>query len=94
MAIVYGLKVNLSVAMVAMLNHTAIQHSSSLNHRLPLGNISTTTSTLVDACSENSKAEAPEVRILNHQNEKRFYVLHHLVHIGFNVETLFIEAIL
>lgn len=28
MAIIYGLKVNLSVAMVAMLNHTAISHPS------------------------------------------------------------------
>lgn len=28
MAIVYGLKVNLSVAMVAMLNHTAVGHGS------------------------------------------------------------------
>lgn len=29
MAIIYGLKVNLSVAMVAMLNHTAISHHPS-----------------------------------------------------------------
>lgn len=28
MAIIYGLKVNLSVTMVAMLNHTAIEHES------------------------------------------------------------------
>lgn len=28
MAIIYGLKVNLSVAMVAMLNHTAISHQN------------------------------------------------------------------
>lgn len=28
MAIIYGLKVNLSVAMVAMLNHTAVGHGS------------------------------------------------------------------
>lgn len=28
MAIIYGLKVNLSVAMVAMLNHTALAHES------------------------------------------------------------------
>ena len=37
MAIIYGLKVNLSVAMVAMLNHTAIAHeaghgTSAANH--------------------------------------------------------------
>lgn len=35
MAIVYGLKVNLSVAMVAMLNHTAIQQLG----RVPIGDI-------------------------------------------------------
>lgn len=34
MAIVYGLKVNLSVAMVAMLNHTAIKLSSSGMHKI------------------------------------------------------------
>lgn len=32
MAIVYGLKVNLSVAMVAMLNHTAIKLASDGGH--------------------------------------------------------------
>ena len=30
MAIIYGLKVNLSVAMVAMVNHTALKNSSSI----------------------------------------------------------------
>lgn len=30
MAIVYGLKVNLSVTMVAMLNHTSIRHASDV----------------------------------------------------------------
>lgn len=70
MAIVYGLKVNLSVAMVAMLNHTAIQHGSSLHHGASHGNVSATTSTLVElmsedigACIESGKAEALEVRI-------------------------------
>lgn len=29
MAIIYGLKVNLSVAMVAMLNHSALAHGSA-----------------------------------------------------------------
>lgn len=33
MAIVYGLKVNLSVAMVAMLNHTAIKLASDASHK-------------------------------------------------------------
>jgi MFS transporter, ACS family, solute carrier family 17 (sodium-dependent inorganic phosphate cotransporter), other len=32
MAIVYGLKVNLSVAMVAMLNHTALAEQAALIH--------------------------------------------------------------
>lgn len=67
MAIVYGLKVNLSVAMVAMLNHTAIHVGSSSNHGASLGNITATTLAGImstednSACSENSTAEAPEV---------------------------------
>lgn len=69
MAIVYGLKVNLSVAMVAMLNHTAIQ---SFHHSASLGNITASTSHLTlatimsednSACSEKSQTEVPEVRI-------------------------------
>lgn len=32
MAIIYGLKVNLSVAMVAMLNHTALKLSSDVHN--------------------------------------------------------------
>lgn len=44
MAIIYGLKVNLSVTMVAMLNHSAIGHGShdaqptELNSSVSLGN--------------------------------------------------------
>jgi hypothetical protein len=34
MAIIYGLKVNLSVALVAMLNHTAIKESGDHSHGL------------------------------------------------------------
>ncbi|EAT32623.1 AAEL015191-PA, partial [Aedes aegypti] len=34
MAIIYGLKVNLSVAMVAMLNHSALAHSSAPVHEM------------------------------------------------------------
>lgn len=43
MAIIYGLKVNLSVAMVAMLNHTGISHISSHGspHSLGLNNTGT-----------------------------------------------------
>lgn len=51
MAIVYGLKVNLSVAMVAMVNHTAIhqlQSDHQVNHTL-LSNV--TTKDLVEQCS-------------------------------------------
>ena len=32
MAIIYGLKVNLSVAIVAMINHTHMAHEASLHH--------------------------------------------------------------
>ncbi|XP_037959973.1 putative inorganic phosphate cotransporter [Teleopsis dalmanni] len=46
MAIIYGLKVNLSVAMVAMLNHTAIGHSS---HDAPLLIVDNTTSIVTAA---------------------------------------------
>lgn len=51
MAIVYGLKVNLSVAMVAMVNHTAIhllQSDHHANHIL-LSNV--TTKDVVEQCS-------------------------------------------
>jgi hypothetical protein len=43
MAIIYGLKVNLSVAMVAMVNHTAVKlNSHSIDHHehSPLANAS------------------------------------------------------
>lgn len=39
MAIVYGLKVNLSVAMVAMLNHTAIKLSSDVHNQVLTKNL-------------------------------------------------------
>lgn len=48
MAIIYGLKVNLSVAMVAMLNHTAIR----------LENNSTTVTITDDSCGNSSSTEA------------------------------------
>lgn len=50
MAIIYGLKVNLSVAMVAMLNHTAVGHGSHGGDHG--GNVST-------IASENEICEAP-----------------------------------
>lgn len=104
MAIVYGLKVNLSVAMVAMLNHTAIHHGSSLQKGASLGNISISSSLVGlmssednSACSENSKAEAPEVRIQAHIRTKYqiyvhyyfyklFDIVRHLVYQAFNTE--------
>lgn len=57
MAIIYGLKVNLSVAMVAMLNHTAIRASSSapIVHKVVTLNVTTD-----DACQESTSAEAVE----------------------------------
>lgn len=39
MAIIYGLKVNLSVAMVAMVNHTALELNSHDDDHGPLKNI-------------------------------------------------------
>lgn len=54
MAIIYGLKVNLSVAMVAMVNHTAVKLSSSHgaeNHGNTLSTFNTTGgSTLIEEC--------------------------------------------
>lgn len=63
MAIVYGLKVNLSVALVAMLNHTEIHRLSALDHPkvsindsfTKIVNLSTSTiATSNDACSSGT----------------------------------------
>lgn len=64
MAIIYGLKVNLSVAMVAMLNHTAIRASSSapIVHKVVTLNVTTD-----DACQESASAEAVEVNELRNR---------------------------
>ena len=48
MAIVYGLKVNLSVAIVGMINHTAI--AAGEGHAIP--NVSTIPSSFDDDCVE------------------------------------------
>lgn len=61
MAIVYGLKVNLSVAMVAMLNHTAIKLLSSDSHKI--GHVLTTNLTAAaagvgDECASDSTSSA------------------------------------
>ncbi|XP_055854295.1 putative inorganic phosphate cotransporter isoform X2 [Episyrphus balteatus] len=58
MAIVYGLKVNLSVAMVAMLNHTAIEHGSIYESITSLGN--NTSSGENCGSSDNDAGAAPE----------------------------------
>lgn len=63
MAIVYGLKVNLSVALVAMLNHTEIHRLSALDHpKVSINDsftkiVNLTTSTIAtsnDACSSGT----------------------------------------
>lgn len=62
MAIVYGLKVNLSVAMVAMLNHTALKAASDSHHStpkldtttiLPLVNITNATANVIADLATN-----------------------------------------
>lgn len=69
MAIVYGLKVNLSVAMVGMLNHTALSLEGGHGHdAMSHSNLSVVTAELDDCGdtgSSNSSA-APEVK----QNNK------------------------
>lgn len=57
MSIIYGLKVNLSVAMVAMLNHTAIREAN--NHTV----VQIVTQIAADdgSCSDSSSAAAVEV---------------------------------
>lgn len=52
MAIVYGLKVNLSVAMVAMVNHTAITGDEESN---------ATNAADVESCGVEAKSALPEV---------------------------------
>lgn len=58
MAIIYGLKVNLSVAMVAMVNHTAVAHSSATEHAshgTSLGNFS---SEIREECAAENKTSS------------------------------------
>lgn len=57
MSIIYGLKVNLSVAMVAMLNHTAILESTNRTIVQIVKQINTDD----DSCKENLSAAAVEV---------------------------------
>lgn len=57
MAIIYGLKVNLSVAMVAMLNHTIISQTS---HEA-LNGTSSSTSSGEESCQRDDSHDALEV---------------------------------
>lgn len=80
MSIIYGLKVNLSVAMVAMLNHTAIQELSNrtamLNHTAILASTNRTVLQIVqtvtnitnedDSCRESTSDAAVEVNNLKY----------------------------
>lgn len=64
MAIIYGLKVNLSVAMVAMLNHTAIKLSNDDMHKIEhiVTNLTTIARGGEDSCgSDVASAAAVEV---------------------------------
>lgn len=65
MAIVYGLKVNLSVALVAMLNHTELHRLSTQNHikvafNSNITKIANLTTAIVssDECSSGSEISA------------------------------------
>jgi MFS transporter, ACS family, solute carrier family 17 (sodium-dependent inorganic phosphate cotransporter), other len=58
MAIVYGLKVNLSVAMVAMLNHTHLAEQSALLHQ----HINISADTVIEpVCQGSNSTELVEV---------------------------------
>lgn len=56
MAIVYGLKVNLSVAMVAMLNHTALKLSSDAHNTAHTTIIANSTGDSMDSCASDTTA--------------------------------------
>lgn len=60
MAIIYGLKVNLSVAMVAMLNHTALAHNSVKDH-FPMLHNATKAPDSDPVCQASNSTEAMEV---------------------------------
>lgn len=58
MAIVYGLKVNLSVAMVAMLNHTALKLSSDAHNTVHTIIANSTIATDMDSCTSDTTSSA------------------------------------
>ena len=61
MAIIYGLKVNLSVAMVAMVNHTAVFHVAD-NHA---GTVSLSSN--VETCAAENKTSGSAGSEVNKQ---------------------------
>lgn len=74
MAIIYGLKVNLSVAMVAMVNHTAVGHVAAMDNHT--GTISLTSS--VETCAAENKtggSTGSEVNKKIHQSKWRITIL-------------------
>lgn len=76
MAIVYGLKVNLSVAMVAMLNHTAIKLSSDsykMSHILTTNLTAATSAASDESCGSDSTSSAA-VEVTN--SNKLWYILY------------------
>lgn len=65
MAIIYGLKVNLSVAMVAMVNHTAVAlHGGHENHDSSLGNFTDSGREECQGDSKNSSDSGSQVNFL------------------------------
>lgn len=79
MAIIYGLKVNLSVAMVAMVNHTAVKLASSHgteNHGNTLSVFNATSATLIEECeagntSSSGGSQVRSVLNIDHKNFNR-----------------------
>jgi MFS transporter, ACS family, solute carrier family 17 (sodium-dependent inorganic phosphate cotransporter), other len=65
MAIIYGLKVNLSVAMVAMVNHTAVRLSSShhVEEHTSLANVSK----VIEECAAENRSSS-SVSQVNHSS--------------------------
>lgn len=71
MAIIYGLKVNLSVAMVAMLNHTALKLSSDTSH-IAQRSITNLTTTHNDDCGSDSATSAA-VEVNEHHKIENYH---------------------
>ncbi|XP_034473845.1 sialin-like [Drosophila innubila] len=65
MAIVYGLKVNLSVAMVAMVNHTAIHLMQEEGVKHTISNVSTIAQNVVEECHPPGDVSNVTVKVEN-----------------------------